>query len=194
MVLSAEEKKRRQKEAYQKWAKSAKGKATQKRRNDEYRASGKRSLFDKSAKGKALAKKQYEKKKADPGKLLMLRIGTRMTQAVLSPENSTRLKEWTEFTGHKDCRAHFESTFEDWMNWDNYGPYVKNGPRRWHIGHRIPLSLYRAHKVDMKRCWSKANLKAQCAKENLMQNNTTPPLDVLRSLTAVWPARWFGEV
>jgi hypothetical protein len=193
--ITLEEKRARQKLAYQKWAASAKGKATQKRRNERAKANGSVSKFWKSDKGKALAHKEYLKKKASPGKLLMLRIGTRMQQAFSRPEDSTRLKKWTEFKGHADCRSHFEGLFEDWMSWDNYGPYTTEGPRHWNIGHIIPLSKYdSSSQADMKRCWSKANLKPQCAKENQMALATLPSIAVMNGLKEYWPASWAGKL
>ena len=77
------------------------------------------------------------------------------------------------------------------MSWDNYGPYDPHGPRTWNIGHRIPLSKYDAsNESDFKRCWSKANLFAQCSKENNENRDKLPDDEILNTLVDVWPLNW----
>ena len=169
------------------------GKAKARKRNQEQKNKGNVSKYWKSAKGKALAHKEYMKKKANPGKLLMLRIGTRIGQIIKNPsdDESKRLHKYTEFKNAADIRAHFESTFEDWMSWKNYGVHRLNGPRRWHVGHRIPLSKYNANDpVDFARCWRKDNLFAQDGKTNQELNDTLPSADQLLSLRHIWPLAW----
>ena len=86
--------------------------------------------------------------------------------------------------------AHFESTFEPWMNWTNYGRYEIGGPRKWCIGHWIPCIQYAETDADMKRCFDFANMRAQDAEENAKQRDDMPPPDVLEGLKSCWPMSW----
>jgi len=55
--------------------------------------------------------------------------------------------------------------------------------KQGNIGHRIPLSKYNANdEDDFRRCWTKANLFAQCAKENNDNRDAMPPDHVLQPL------------
>lgn len=180
------------------WRHSEAGKASISRSNRKQRLNGNVAKYHKSPKGKALHAKEYQKKRANPGKLLQLRIGTRICQSMSTPvelrsEGSNRLNKYTEFKTSQDVQDHFEATFEPWMNWDNYGIYKLNGPRVWQVGHRIPLFKYNNNDPnDLKRCWSKANLYAQEGKENIESNRAMPTKDVLECLRHVWPLAWNG--
>lgn len=61
-------------------------------------------------------------------------------------------------------KAHLESLFEPWMNWDNYG---KGG---WHIDHRKPQCLFVFSSVEdaaFKECWALSNLRPLAEITNL---------------------------
>ena len=180
------------------WKKTEAGKASVRRSNQKQKLNGNVSKYWKSPKGKALSAKEYQKKKANPGKLLQLRIGTRICQSMSMPvelrsEASNRLNKYTEFKTSQDVQDHFEATFEPWMNWDNYGIHKLNGPRVWQVGHRIPLCKFNnSDPNDLKRCWSKANLYAQEGKENIESNDAMPSKEVLECLRHVWPLAWNG--
>ena len=180
------------------WRKSETGKASVYASNQKQKANGNVSKYWKSPKGKALAARGYQKKKADPGKLLQLRIGTRICQSMSMPieecvVGSSRLAKYTEFKTSQEVKDHLESTFDGWMNWTNYGKHRLLGPRVWQVGHRIPLCSYDCNDPkDLVRCWSKANLFAQEGKENIELNSTMPPTHVLMRLRNVWPLAWNG--
>lgn len=53
----------------------------------------------------------------------------------------------------EQLKAHLESQFEPWMNWDNYGKYG------WHIDHIIPISKFDLTDAEQ--------LKAACNFKNL---------------------------
>lgn len=167
-------------------------------RNQAQKLKGNVSKYWKSPKGKALAAKEYQKKKADPGKLIQLRIGTRICQSMSMPikecvAGSNRLAKYTEFKTSQEVKQYLESTFEDWMNWSNYGEHRLLGPRVWQVGHRIPLREYNCNDPkDLIRCWSKANLFAQEGKENIELNCTMPSSDVLIDMYDFWPLAWGG--
>jgi len=175
----------------------AKNKDKTKKHNQTQKEKGNHARYWKGAAGKATAKRGYEKKMADPGRRLMLSIGSRITKSITdqSKRTSTRLKEYTEFFNSDDVRNHFGSQFEDWMHWGNYGPHNPNGIRTWNIGHHIPLSKFDSkNKNDVRRCWSKANLFPQEAQENNQLVNARPLPSVLESLRHLWPIGWDGRV
>lgn len=176
------------------WLDTASGKASIRKTNRKQIENGNKLKHNKTLKGRATQGRAYRKKVSDPGKRLQAAIGCRLSTSLRKePTDSIRLTKWTQFTGAADIQNHFRSTFDsEWMTWENYGPYRIDGPRTWDIGHRIPLSMYGTSKEDMLRCWSKANLFAQCAKENNEQRDRMPPRIVLLSLREVWPLSWLG--
>lgn len=104
----------------------------------------------------------------------------------------------TEFGSNAEWRAHLETTFDGWMNWQNRGKHQHGDPYKvkWNIGHRIPCTLYDCRDPeDLRKCFSKANLFAQCARENIEQNarGIPSPMD-LKRLRPVWPKCWESVV
>lgn len=59
-------------------------------------------------------------------------------------------------------KNHFESLFEDGMNWDNHG--------MWHIDHIIPISSAKSEQEVIKLCHYK-NLQPLWAKDNRLKSN-----------------------
>lgn len=174
------------------WLKTPRGIEYLQRSRETAKLSGARARHSRSDAAKASNKRSHAKREADPGRKLMARIGSRMSVALKTPhENSGRLRRYTEFPNSQAIADHFESLFEPWMSWDNYGPYNPKGPRTWNIGHRIPLSKYDAsNESDFKRCWSKANLFSQCSKENNENRDKMPDDEILNTLVDVWPLNW----
>ena len=82
---------------------------------------------------------------------------------------------------------HFESTFEPWMSWSNYGHYRKDGPRTWNVGHKIPCSAYEDTVSEMDKCFHLDNLSAQDSRENAVQRMRMPSLTVLATLQHILP-------
>ena len=101
--------------------------------------------------------------------------------------NRSLRKHSEDGTKFPELGAHFESTFEPWMNWSNYGQYKKNGPRAWNVGHKIPCSAYEDTASEMDKCFHLDNLFAQDAKENAVQHMRMPSLAVLVTLKRVLP-------
>ena len=60
-------------------------------------------------------------------------------------------------------KSHFESKFDDNMNWDNYGTY-------WHIDHIRPLSSFNLE-TELLEAWSINNLQPLKAIDNLIKSN-----------------------
>ncbi len=70
----------------------------------------------------------------------------------------------------EDFKLHIESQFEEWMNWDNFGPYLTDGKRTWQIDHIIPISLADTEeKIILLNHYT--NLRPLGSKENLEKSN-----------------------
>ncbi len=67
-------------------------------------------------------------------------------------------------------KNYFESLFEPWMNWDNYGIYIPNSKRTWQIDHFIPLDTAKTID-DIIQLNHYTNLRPLCSKENLDKSN-----------------------
>ena len=172
-------------------AQTAEGRANRQRIMKEYRESGKmaesEARYWRSPKGRANQKRENGK--------MSRQLLHRMSHLINDPTlESATLQERTEFSSNQDVKDHLESTFDlSWMSWKNHGRLKPGaGPKSvWHIGHRIPCKVYDfSNPEDAKRCFSKANIFAQCAHENISLNDKLPPKDVLESLRAVWPVSW----
>lgn len=69
-----------------------------------------------------------------------------------------------------ELKAHIESQFEDWMTWENYGPYDPNR-RTWQLDHIKPASDFYYTSMDdeaFKECWALSNLRPLDATQNLL--------------------------
>jgi len=159
-----------------------------------------RSDYQKSDHGRAAHKKHRATEKfkvgarrraKEPAAAIMNRLRQMLTK---NSYNSETIRFATEFGTNAEWKAHMQSTFAPWMNWENRGKYTRGDPYRskWNIGHRIPCALYDfGDPVDVKRCFSKANLYAQCARENIELGQKHVPTGVERErLRPVWPKCW----
>lgn len=154
--------------------KSVKGKATKKR-------------YKVSEKGRA-SQREYDK---SPMGKLSKSLGSMVRGTHTNPMTFSRLGI---FQSNDDARSHFESTFDRaWMTWSNLGVHKTGGAYRtvWQIGHRIPKAWY-DHKdeAEIKKAWSRRNLFAQCARENIEandQNLLTKSQWI--ALKPIWPKR-----
>lgn len=100
------------------------------------------------------------------------------------------------FSDNSDAREHFQSTFLPWMNWSNQGQRLQDTlpNTMWQIGHRVPKVWYRHEDIgEIKKCWSRANLFAQCAVENhdAKDRNILSQAQWL-ALKAIWPKQCVG--
>ena len=145
---------------------------------EAYKASKRR--FRQSDKGRAADKVLHAKM-------------ARSLRSMLTGHNQTPVtfKTLGLFESNDEVKAHFESTFEPWMSHDNADKYKKNDAynTKWNIGHRIPKILYdHSNEEDVMRCWSRVNLFAQCARQNVEQRNMLFLSDAeLLSMQAIWP-------
>ena len=196
---------------------SEKGKLTQNRKNSSDKGKARMTRFKASDKGKAWEKndRKSEKRKArdkrffqsDKGKACTKRQNDKLSHRILcriwgmcrdgAIQSMTALTA-TGCATNEELRAHFESTFEPWMNWNNQGRKKAGGNSdAWQIGHHLAKAFYDdSNPVDIKRCWNKANLFAQDADENHALKVTMPDdttLERLRALNLL-PCAWNGIV
>lgn len=64
------------------------------------------------------------------------------------------------------------SQWEPWMGWHNHGVQKKNGPRMWHVDHRIPVSFFDLLDPEQaKRAFHYTNCRPYCAVKNISEGN-----------------------
>ena len=140
--------------------------------------------YNQTPAGRACKKRQSKKP------VSKLRVCLYATLRKVGAESRT-LKELGTFPSNEDIRKHFESTFEDWMNWDNHGQlrHTDGYKKVWHIGHRIPCAVYNLNDLsDARKCFDRRNLYAQDAKENLELKDKLALTDgELLALKPIWP-------
>ena len=94
------------------------------------------------------------------------------------------------FKSNDHVRQHFESTWEPWMSWENYGPNTGRGYQlAWNIGHKLPCFVFdKFNPNDLRKCFMPMNLFAQDAKENgKLRHNLTMSDIELEALRPCWP-------
>ena len=167
------------------------GKAERKRYHESKAGRAERKRFKASEKGKASAHRANTTPSA--------RIGKKISKLCRDAGiDSVSAMEATGCASTAELRAHFESTFEPWMNWSNQGAHKVGGnSEAWQIGHRLAKAFYDdGNPADIQRCWNKANLFAQDADENHALSVKMPDdavLDNLRALDLL-PSAWHGIV
>ena len=111
-------------------------------------------------------------------------------------ENPVTLPKLGLFADNADVQAHFASTFAPWMNFENQGSFRTGmAPNTvWQDGHRIPKVWYRHDdEAEVKKCWSRANLFAQCAVENVTAGDRNMlSRDEWLALKSIWPKQCDG--
>lgn len=166
------------------WTNSESGKASARKRarGEKFKVSGRRYRLSK--KGKASDKRQRSKLSSKLGNALC-----RMARGV--NQNPVSLPSLGVFADNLDVQEHLVSTFEPWMTLENQGTRRRGDDynTKWHIGHRIPRAIFdNANIEDMRRCWSRENIYAQCARTNVENGKklVLTNAELLR-LRSVWP-------
>lgn len=62
----------------------------------------------------------------------------------------------------QELKIHLEKMWEPWMNWDNYGGFLNDIRKTWHVDHVIPHCKFNYKSLEdvvFKECWSLSNLK-----------------------------------
>lgn len=174
-----------------------KAKATQKRYDTPEK--NKRTYEIRKANGKGKeANKKYQKSEKGVARRkirdskIMNQLSRSLNKMVsdkhIKPERFPKLGI---FVDNADAQAHFVSSFAPWMNQCNHGPH-KSGTMSntlWQIGHRIPKVWYRHDdEEELKKCWSRLNLFAQCAVENTnAKDRNILNREQWLSLKPIWP-------
>ena len=73
----------------------------------------------------------------------------------------------------EELKAHLETYFEPWMNWDNWGQ-VSTEKRTWNIDHIYPQSKLPYDNLqhpNFKKCWALENLRPLCAIDNIRKKD-----------------------
>ena len=74
----------------------------------------------------------------------------------------------------EQLKAHLESQFEPWMNWENYGGRLNNTRKTWHIDHKIAQSRLPYDSTEhpnFKICWALDNLRPLEKMENKIKGD-----------------------
>lgn len=141
----------------------------------EYRQKNKQILASKAN------QRRKDKRKTDPVFKLRERFSISISTALRKFGGS---KNGSSFLKHLpysivDLRAHLEKQFKPWMNWENYGRYLKKtwndndqSTWTWQIDHIIPASTFTYTSMtdpDFQKCWALENLRPLTAKQNLIE-------------------------
>lgn len=147
--------------------------------NKEYRINNKIILRKKSAEYSEANKdkrRNYEKvkKQTDSNYKLKAVIRTSVSRSIrklgFSKHEKTRNILECSFEYFK---AHIESKFEPWMNWDNYGKFNGYPNHGWDIDHVLPLSSAKTEK-DILKLNHYTNLQPLCSYINrIIKKDTT---------------------
>jgi hypothetical protein len=108
--------------------------------------------------------KRITPKVIDYGEHIRLSTHIRKTLNELIHKENFKSKIFVEYFGLsvQEFRSYIESLWEPWMSWDNYGMYLRKGPRTWQIGHVIPVYMLDCSTAQgRKDCWIYTNLKPQ---------------------------------
>lgn len=169
------------KEAKKAYRESEVGRAKAKERTntDEYRA--KINAFSKTDARKAIRKRTYSKHKLATD---LMNGFARMMRGGDSP-NTIKA---TSFRSAADARAHMREQLSDGMTMPNYGSV-------WSVDHRIPKSAYdHSDPEDVRRCWSKPNMRPMDLTANKEKLTTLLPEEVAKVPQELWPKAWEGVV
>lgn len=166
------------------YRKSEKGRTATQRANHGPNAKANRRRYRLTDKGKATVKRQNAK--------LSSRLSQALSRMVAGKhQNPVSLPSLGVFVDNSDAQAHFVSTFEPWMTMENQGEYRSGDDYnvKWNIGHRLPRSIFDSANIeDVRRCWSRENLFAQCARANVENWKLLTHTDAeLLALQALWP-------
>jgi hypothetical protein len=166
------------------WNNSESGKASAKMTSRGEKVKANQRRYRLSEKGKATDKRQSSKLSSKLGASLR-----RMVRGI--NQNPASLPSLGVFAENRDVQEHFVSTFEPWMTLENQGVHRRGDDynTKWHIGHRIPRAVFNnANIEDVRRCWSRENVYAQCARANVenWKKLTLTDAELLR-LRSVWP-------
>lgn len=119
-------------------------------------------------------------RKSDPNFVIRKSISFFIWKSLKQSKSSKNGESCLDYLNYtiEELKKHFESLFEPWMTWDNYGNYQKSiwndddqSTWTWQIDHVIPQSNlpYTSMSDDnFKKCWSLDNLRPLSSKQNIV--------------------------
>lgn len=114
---------------------------------------------------------QYKKKRREGNPVIKLRedTNTKFRRVLTGKQKNSLVFDYVPYTP-KEFRDHFESLWEPWMNWDNYGRRSKDR-RTWQMDHIVPQThpslIYDSFQhPGFQKCWALSNLRPLCSLEN----------------------------
>lgn len=150
--------------------------------------------YAKGAAGKAARERELAMRKArraaDPAYSKREAIACAATQLISDKRmTSPTFIERTEFVSEESFLAHMASEAE------KLGFSMKDYGRRLELEHKIPQEAYDFDDpVDVKRCWSYANVHAMTPKENYEKGIKIIDSLVLEIAPCFWPLSWQGKM
>lgn len=142
------------------------------------------------ASSKASDHRKYVKMMSDPGTKLMERIRIKVTSMLTNRPESHTVASYTGFESAADLAHHMEMLMpkDSGMTLANHGEF-------WHIEHAIARCWYDPNDVDdIRRCWSKANVRPMLGPENLKKNFLIQDAECAAIDPMYWPASWNGKI
>jgi len=106
-----------------------------------------------------------------------LKISRNMSRAINhSLKTGKQGRRWEELAGYTidEFKAHIESLWEPWMNWENYGNPNGDHSNCWHIDHIKPVSWFNFKTFEdseFKECWALSNLQPKEGIANISKQN-----------------------
>lgn len=166
------------------YTKSEAGKASQKRSNQSDKGKLRQKRYAQTEKGKQRNKRSNDQ--------ISARLASSLYKMVRGTHNQpVTFVKLGIFASNADAKAHFVSTFDPWMSMVNLGAYRKGDEydTKWNLGHKIPQVWYDADdEAELRKCWSRANLFAQCARKNVESVDTALLTESQwLALKEVWP-------
>ena len=203
-AISKKNKSEKTKVVQNRYYKSEKGKACAHRANTSAKGKATKAAWRKTENGKANAKKhtlhtpKAKERIRRNNKEIMNQLAKSLSTMVSGKHlNPTTFPRMGVFSSNADARQHFQLHFAPWMSFDNQG-VLKAGMGynvKWQIGHGIPKKAYDpTNDEDLLKCWSRDNLRPQCARENNELRDRLPSHDWLNARSHLWPAAWNGRI
>lgn len=157
----------------------------------------KKKIYKTSDRGKAVqsranrkvhrVEKQRVKRQTDPAFRLRCALGAKLGQMLHGKYRSKSILEYTDFKDADDLRIHFEDQFEEDMTMDNFGSL-------WHIDHIIACHWYTGSTEDLKRLWSRKNLRPMRGPDNQSKGIKLPRKRMMYVVGVEnWPLSWKGQ-
>jgi hypothetical protein len=166
-----------------KYRESEAGKASQKRRKTKYHGSDK---------WRAQQDRQNERRRTKYSESELVRVNVALSNVVGKMvrglrQTSRSLYSYTEFDDANALLDHLADYMKDGMTPDNYGSV-------WHIEHRVAKCWYSNTEEDIRRCWSKANIRPDFGPDNHQKHIKIVDSVCIDVGSDFWPLSWNGEI